>query len=165
MRILLADSFDKSLPGRLAKFMQILPVGYDEYQSVLRIAIAGPANFHAQEAIRRMLQKKILAYIGNQSAIESLLDRLYQPDERDLEGMPSYGALDELLTIGHNLVGTAIEHHAENVQMELLADLFWARFDFHDTCHHFVYRRIRPPAQERQMMPSEGRPAAGQARV
>ena len=141
------------LPGRVAKPSLCLPVSLDDHQSTLRIAMMGPVNFNLQEAIRRMLNKSVMVYIGDRSAIESLLDRWYQDAEKDLEAVPTYSSLDDLLKMAETIVEAAMENRVENIQAELLADLFWVRFDFQNRCHHVVYRRALSPAQNVETAP------------
>ena len=55
----------KMIPGPVAKCSNLVPVGYDDDRSALRIAMSGPVDFSSQEAIRRMLRKGIVPYIGD----------------------------------------------------------------------------------------------------
>lgn len=135
------------LPGTLAKPSLCLPVSLDDHQTTLRIAMMGPVNFNLQEAIRRMLNKSVLVYIGDRSAIQSLLDRCYRDEENEQASLPGYSSLNDLLKIADGIVDAAVEGKAENIQAELLADFFWVRFDFQARSHNVVYRRVSPSAQ------------------
>jgi hypothetical protein len=141
------------LPGRIAKSSLCLPVSLDDHQTTLRLAMMGPVNFSLQEAIRRMLNKSVLVYIGDRSAIESLLDRYYQNVENGLEMVPTYSSLDDLLKIAESAVDAAIENKAENIQTELLTDFFWARFDSQAGSYHLVYRHVSSLTQHIEMAP------------
>jgi hypothetical protein len=131
----------KMIPGRIAKHNSLLPVAYDDGLDSLRIAVSAPINFNSQEAIRRMLRKGILPYIGDDSAIKALLEEWYDPEDLDMSTVPTFSSFDELLEIGREMVVRASEQRAGNIQAELLEDLFWARLEFGDSAEHFFCRR------------------------
>lgn len=144
----------KMVPGKVAKCSGLLPVGYDDDHNSLRVAVAGPVNFNSQEAVRRMVRKGILTYIGDQSAIESLIEQWYEPEELDLSKVPSYSSLEELLEIGRELVATAANQRADNIQAELLEDFFWARLDFSTRSRHLFYRHAMASLPDREPIPA-----------
>lgn len=144
----------RMIPGKVAKCSSLLPVGYDDSHDCLRIAVAGPVNFNSQEAVRRMVRKGILTYIGDESAIETLIEQWYEPEERDLSNVPTYSSLDELLEIGRGLAATAANQRADNIQAELLEDFFWARLDFGPRSRHLFYRHTMALLPEREPIPA-----------
>ena len=87
-----------------------------------------------------MVRKGILTYIGDQSAIEALIEQWYEPEELDLAGAPTYNSLEELLEIGKDLAATAVNQKVENIQAELLEEFLWARLDFGPKSRHLFYR-------------------------
>ncbi len=144
----------KMIPGRVAKHSGMLPVGYDDTHRALLMAVTGPVNFNFQEAIRRMVRRGILAYMGDQSAIESLIEQWYAPDELDLSNVPIYSSVDEMLEIAREFIATASNQRADNIQAELLEDFFWARLDFGPKSRHFFYRHQAGPLPEREPFPT-----------
>ena len=137
----------RMIPGKVAKCSHLLPVGFDDDQDALRVAVSGPIDFYSQGAIRRMVHKGIVAYIGDQSAIENLLEQWYEPEELDLSGVPTFGSLDDLIKIGREMVSTAINQGADNLQAELLEGFFWVRLDFAKKSHHYFFRHCSTPDQ------------------
>jgi len=130
----------RMIPGRVAKCSALVPVGFDDGQSALRVAVTAPVNFHSQEAIRRMVRKGIVPYIGDESAIEKLLEQLYGPDELDLSNVPTFSSLEELLDAGNEIIASAINNRAQDIQAELVHDFFWMRLDFPTESHHHFFR-------------------------
>ena len=82
----------RMIPGKVAKCSGLIPVGFDDSQT-LRVAVSGPVNFNSQEAIRRMVRKGIVAYMSDQSAIDRLLERTYDPEELDLSNSTTFSSL------------------------------------------------------------------------
>ncbi len=146
----------RMIPGRVAKCSGLVPVGFDDGQSALRVAVTAPVNFHSQEAIRRMVRKGIVPYIGDESAIERLLEQLYGPDELDLSNVPTFNSLEELLEAGNGIIASAINNRAQDIQAELVHDFFWMRLEFATESHHHFFRyeaapmETRDPAQENE---------------
>jgi hypothetical protein len=141
----------KMVPGKVAKCSNLVPLGFDEEKKVLCIAVCAPVDFNSQEAIRRMLGHSLVTYIGDQSAILSLLERWYEPEDLDLSSVPTYSSQSELIEIGRNIVAAALNHKAENIQMELTEEFFWARIDFAERSIQRFHRRMNTPvtAQEK----------------
>jgi len=137
----------RMVPAPVAKCSNLVPVGYGNDGTSLRIAVTGPVDFGSQEAIRRMLRRGVMTYIGDQSAIHSLIERCYQPQDLDVSGFPSYGSQRELLAAAKGVLHAAIEGRAGNVQFELVEEFFWARSDFENAAHHQFFRYVAPPAQ------------------
>lgn len=135
----------RMIPGRVAKCSGLVPVGIDERQSLLRVAVCAPVDFQSQEAIRRMVRMGLSPYIGEQSAIQQLWERFYEPEELDFSNLPTYGSLDELLEVGRKIVLRAIDRHAMDIQAELLHDFFWIRLDFQEEAHHHFFRYDAAP--------------------
>ncbi len=136
------------IPGEVARLARCVPVGLDDQDSVLRLAIAGPVNFHFHEAIRRMVNKRVLVFIANQSAIESLLQRLYPlplPEGQPEAVCDSFGSMREGVL---GFIGSAINQRAGDMRLELLSGLLWARVEFSDRCQDFVCRCVLPPTRE-----------------
>lgn len=130
----------RMIPGKVAKRSGLVPVGFDDDQSNLRVAVCGPVDFQFQEAIRRMVRKGIAPYIGDQSAIQQLWERYYEPEELDLSNVPTYSSLDELLEVGYDVITSAIENRALDIQAELLRDFFWMRLDYPEETHHHFFQ-------------------------
>jgi hypothetical protein len=130
----------RMIPGKIAKSSGLVPVGYDNDRSLLRVAVCAPVDFHSQEAIRRMVHKGLAPYIGDQSAIQQLWERFYEPEELDLSNVPTYNSLDELLEAGREVVSSAIDNRAQDIQAELIHDFFWMRLDYPNETHHHFFR-------------------------
>ncbi len=130
----------RMIPGKIAKRSGLVPVGFDDDQSHLRVAVCAPVDFQFQEAIRRMVHKGIAPYIGDQSAIQHLWERYYEPEELDLSNIPTYSSLQELLVVGNDVVTSAIENRALDIQAELLRDFFWMRLDYPSETHHHFFQ-------------------------
>jgi hypothetical protein len=137
----------RMIPGKVARCSGLLPVGFDDDQKTLRVAVSAPVNFNSQEAIRRMVNKGIVAYIGNQTAIQQLLEQWYEPEDLDLSSTPAFSSLPELLKAGNEIVATAINRKALNIRAELVQDFFWMRLDFPSESHHHLYRYHSPHAR------------------
>jgi len=136
----------RMIPGRVARCSSLIPVGFDDDQRKLRVAVIAPINFNSQEAIRRMVRKGMVTYIGDQSAIQRLQERWYEPEDLDMSQVPTYGSLGELVAIGNDMVATAINHRAQDIQAELLQDFFWVRLDFPTESHHHLFRCVSASA-------------------
>jgi hypothetical protein len=137
----------RMIPGKVAKCSSLIPVGFDDNQASLRVAVSAPVNFSSQEAIRRMVRKGIVAYIGDQSAIQQLLEEWYAPEDLDLTNVPTFGSFDELLEVGGEMVTIAVNNRAQNIQAELIQDFLWVRLDFAAESHHHLFRYV--PEQAR----------------
>jgi hypothetical protein len=145
----------RMIPGKVAKCSGLVPVGFDDDRALLRVALCGPVDFHSQEAIRRMVKKGITPYIGDQSAIERLLERWYEPEDLDPSNVPTFGSLEDLLEVGREMVASAIESRALDIQAELIQDFFWVRLDFTSESHHHFFRYDSAQTQSRKLSPEE----------
>jgi hypothetical protein len=130
----------RMIPGKVAKRSGLVPVGFDDDLSMLRVAVSAPVDFQSQEAIRRMVHKGLLPFIAEQSAIQQLWERFYDPEELDLSNVPTYDSLEELLEIGREIVSLAIDNRALNIQAELIHDFFWMRLELPEETHHHFFR-------------------------
>ena len=130
----------RMIPGKVAKRSGVVPVGFDDDQSMLRVAVSAPVDFQSQEAIRRMVHKGLSPYIAEQSAIQHLMERFYDPEELDLSNVPTYDSLDELLDIGREIISLAIDNRAQDIQAELINDFFWMRLELPEETHHHFFR-------------------------
>jgi hypothetical protein len=135
----------RMIPGIVAKCSGLIPVGFDDGQRSLRVAVTAPVNFNSQEAIRRMVRKGIVAYIGDQSAIQQLLVQWYKPEDLDLTNIPTFSSLEDLIELGREMIATAIRHRAQDIQAELVQDFFWMRLDFSSESHHHFFRYASIP--------------------
>jgi hypothetical protein len=138
----------RMIPGKVAKCTGLIPVGFDDSQSSLRVAVSAPVNFNSQEAIRRMVRKGIVAYIGDQSAIQQLLEEWYEPEDLDLTNVPTFGSLDELIEVGNEMVTVALNNRARNIQAELIQEFLWVRLDFAAESHHHLFRHVPEQTQD-----------------
>jgi hypothetical protein len=145
----------RMVPGRVAKCSGLVPVGFDDHQTALRIAVTAPVNFHSQEAIRRMVRKGIVAYIGDESAIERLLEQMYEPEDLDLTSVPTFSSLEDLIEAGNGIISTAINNRAQDIRAELVQDFFWIRLDFPMESHHHFFRYVATPVQKLDQMPEK----------
>jgi hypothetical protein len=139
----------RMIPGKVAKCSGLVPVGLDDAQAALRVAVSAPVNFNSQEAIRRMVHKGIVAYIGDQSAINRLQEEAYEPEDLDMSNVPTFGSLNDLINVGNDMVATAIDSRAQGIQAELVQEYFWVRLDFPTESHHHFFRYISPADQTR----------------
>jgi hypothetical protein len=137
----------RMIPGIVAKHSSLIPVGFDDNQRMLRVAVTPPVNFNSQEAIRRMVRKGMVTYVGDQSVIQQLLEQWYEPDDPDVSSVPTYSSKDELIAIGNEIIAAAINQHAQDIQAELLHDFFWVRLDFPSESHHHFFRYESASAQ------------------
>jgi len=58
--------------------------------------------------------------------------------------VPTYNSLDELLEVGRDVVSSAIDNHALDIQAELIQDFFWMRLDYPEETHHHFSRYDAP---------------------
>jgi type IV pilus assembly protein PilB len=142
----------RMIPGKVAKCSGLVPVGFDDAQAALRVAVSAPVNFNSQEAIRRMVHKGIVAYIGDQSAITRLLEQAYEPEDLDLSNVPTFSSLDDLIEVGNEMIATAIDSRAQDIQAELVPEFFWVRLDFPTETHHHFFRYLSPADQTRGLV-------------
>ncbi len=140
----------RMIPGKVAKCSGLVPVGFDDSMTSLRVAVSAPVNFNAQEAIRRMVRKGIVTYIGDQSAINRLLEQWYEPEDLDLSSVPTFDTLSELVEIGNEIISTAINLRAFDIQAELVQDFIWVRLDFPSESHHHFFRFAHPVAHSQE---------------
>lgn len=145
----------RMIPGRVAKCTGLVPVGFDDGRTSLRVAVTAPVNFHSQEAIRRMVRKGIVAYIGDQSAIQRLLEQLYEPEDLDLSTVPTFSSLEDLVEAGNEIIATAINHQAQDIRAELVQDFFWIRLDFPMESHHHFFRHLPTSVQKQYQIPEK----------
>jgi hypothetical protein len=116
------------IPAGLARSSKMVPVGYDDVSDSLRLAVCGPVNFHAQEAVRRMLGKKIAAYIGEESAIQNAIAQGYGPDATGPDA--PFRTLEEMLERVARTITAAVSRRATNIRAELLCHGLWTRLEF-----------------------------------
>ena len=150
------------IPGKVAKCSGLFPVGFDDDQTSLLVAVSAPVNFNSQEAIRRMVRKGVIPYIGDQSVIHQLLSQWYEPEDLDLSNVPTFSSLEDLIELSQETVTTAINQKAQDIQAELVQDFFWVRLDFPSESHHYFYRYEDATDQNRQHA-LEGNMAVGYA--
>ena len=143
------------IPGKIARCSNLIPVGFDDSQTTLRVAVSAPVNFNSQEAIRRMVGKGIIAYIGDESAIEHLMEEWYEPEDLDLSTVPAFRSLDDLVGIGNDIINAAIRDRAQDVQAELTDEFFWVRLDFPSETHHHFFRYGAPAGRARPPVPGD----------
>ena len=148
------------VPGQVAKCSNLVPVGYGNDRSSLRIAVSGPVDFNSQEAIRRMLRRGVMPYIGDHSAILALMERSYPPHDLDLTAVPTYSSLPELLDISKGIIRYALDRRAGNIQFELVEDFLWARLDFESGTHYRFCRHCTLQAASEECHPRERQWAA-----
>jgi hypothetical protein len=146
----------RMIPGKVAKCSGLVPVGFDDNQMSLRVAVTAPVDFNSQEAIRRMVRKGIVAYIGDQSVIQKLLEQWYKPEDLDLSTVPTFGSREDLIELGDSMVSAAIRNRAQNIQAELVQEFFWVRLDFSSESHHHFFRYVAAPAAKREAVPERG---------
>jgi hypothetical protein len=148
----------KMIPGKVAKSSGFLPVGFNDDRDSLRVVVSAPVDFNAHEAIRRMVRKGIVAYIGDQSAIQRLLEQWYAPEDLDLTNIPTFSCLESLLKVGRDMVSAAINQKADNMQAELLPDFLWVRLDFPVKSHHHIFRYDSAAIRQQEQCPAKERP-------
>lgn len=134
------------IPGKVALCSKLLPLRIDEEKNALCLAVSSPEYFSSQEAIRRMVGKKLIAYICDQSTVLSLIERWYEPEDLKLTGDPSYNSQGELSDIVRNILSSALIQRAENIRMELTGEFLWARLDFQGRSAQQVYHHAKAPA-------------------
>jgi hypothetical protein len=138
------------IPGKVAKCSQLIPLGLDEEKKSLCLALSDPVDFNSLEIIRRMVGRGLITYISDQSTVLSLLERWYKPEDLDFSGAASYTSQGELLGIGRTIVSSAYIQQADDIQMELAEDYFWARLDFQGRKAQQVYRRSCAPTTSQE---------------
>jgi len=136
----------RMIPGKVARCSGLVPVGFDDDQMSLRVAVTAPVNFNSQEAIRRMVGKGVVPYIGDQSVIQKLLEKLYGPEELDLSDLPTFSSLEDLIGMGNEIIAAAINRRALDIRAELVQDFFWIRLDLPTESHHHIFRYMANPA-------------------
>jgi hypothetical protein len=145
----------RMIPGKVARQSGLVPVGFDGDQSLLRVAVCAPVDFQSQAAIRRMVHKGLAPYIGEQSEIQKLWERFYEPEDLDLSNVPTYSSLDDLLMIGREVLASAIDNRALDIQAELLQDFFWIRIDYEEQAHHHFFRYETHTIPTQMLVPRE----------
>lgn len=146
----------RMIPGNVAQCAGLVPVGFEDDQMSLRVAVTAPVNFNSQEAIRRMVGKGIVPYVGDPSAIQKMLEKLYEPEDLDLSDLPTFSSLEELIEVGNEIVATAINHRAQNIRAELVQDFFWVRLDLPTKSHHHLFPYLAAPAGTYEQVPEKG---------
>jgi len=141
------------VPGKIAKCAGFIPVGFDDNQTSIRIAVSGPVDFHSQEAIRRMVHKGIEAYVGDESTIQQLLEKWYDPEDLDLVNAPTFSSLEDLIDIGSEIISTAVKQRALDIQAELGQEFFWVRLDYDSESHHYFHRVAALPPVLQESLP------------
>ena len=138
------------IPGKVARCARLVPLWLDEEKNSLCVAVSAPVDFIALEAIRRMVGKVLITYISDQSAILSLLERLYEPEELNVSNGSGYATQNELLDLCKTIVSNALIQRAENIRMELAEEFLWARLDFPGRSAQRVYHHATAPATVEQ---------------
>jgi hypothetical protein len=127
------------IPGKVAKASGVLAVSYDEQNSAVRLAVTAPIYAGLQEGFRRMLGTNVIAYLGDASAIERLIELWYEPEETDLSGCGAFASLSELREIVSSVIRTSVDHRADNLQSELFEGCLWVRVDWAGRSEHACY--------------------------
>jgi hypothetical protein len=130
----------RMIPGKVARYSGLVPVGFDGDQKSVRVAVTAPVNFNLQEAIRRMVGTGVIPFIGDQSVIQKMMEKLYGPEELDLSNLPTFDSLNDLIEISKQIIATAINYEANDIRAELMQDLFWVRLDLPAESHHHLFR-------------------------
>jgi general secretion pathway protein E len=146
----------RMIPGKVARCSGLVPVGFDNDKMSLRVAVTAPVNFSSQEAIRRMLGKGIVPYVGDPSAIQKMLEKLYEPEDLDLSDLPTFSSLEDLIEVGNEIIATAIRHQAQNIRAELVQEFFWVRLDLPTKSHHHLFRYLAAPADTSEQVAEKG---------
>jgi hypothetical protein len=144
------------IPGQVAGYSGLVPVGFDDDQMALRVAVTAPVNFVSQEAIRRMVGIRVVPFVGDQSIIQRLLEKLYEPEELDLSDLPTFSSVEDLIEVGNDIIATAINHSALDIRAELVQDLFWIRLDLPTESHHHLFRYQATQAGTYEQAPERG---------
>ncbi len=131
----------RMIPGKVARCARLVPLGLDEEKNSLCVAVSAPVDFNALEAIRRMVGRSLITYIGDQSAILAVLERLYEHGELEMKSAQAYTTQAELLEICKTIISSALIQRADNIQMELAEEFLWARLDFTGRSAQQVYHR------------------------
>ena len=131
----------KSVPGKVATIGGMLPVGYDGSEGALRIAVSSPMEPTTRAALCRMVQREIVAYIADQSAVRAMIPRFYPSSEIDTGACLAFGTGEELRSLVRQTAISAIRERAENIQFELLEEYSWMRVDYAEMSRHVVFRR------------------------
>jgi hypothetical protein len=148
------------IPAPVALCSNLVPVGFVDDRSALRVALSGPVDFGSQQAIRRMVGTAIMPYIGDNSAIQAMIEKIYPPEELDLNSLPTYSNANDLVDLAESIITSAADQRARNVQFELVEDFFWARLDYDRSSHHRVFRYQHPETAVEACLPAYSRPAA-----
>jgi hypothetical protein len=127
------------VPGLAAKHAGVLPIAYDEQQDSLRLATSAPFSFAAQQAIRRMVRKSVETYMGDESSIDTLMRRWYNPEDLDVSRCLQFHTLEEVLEIVRDVAGDAVRRRAGNIQAELMESCLWVRLEFDGRQQDLVY--------------------------
>jgi len=132
------------VPGRVARCAGLLPVGYDDRQHALLVAMSNPIDFGCQGALRRMLRMEIVPFVADQSAVNASIERCYAPAETDIAGCSTFDSRSELLALVRRRVRDAVSERAVNCEFEVLEDYTWLRLDFQGGSKHEIYRHTAP---------------------
>jgi hypothetical protein len=134
----------KSVPGKVATCGKMLPVGYDGSRGALRIAVSSPMEPASRAALGRMLQREIVPYIADSSAVREMIQYFYPSSEIDTTACATFASREELLALIRQAAISAIRERAENIQFELLEDYSWVRIDYIEMSRHAVFRHAMP---------------------
>lgn len=134
------------VPGRVARSLRFLPVGLDDQQDALRIAVSPPLDLHFQEALRRMIGKGLVTFIADASTLATLLDRWYEFEAAREQDVAAYTTFEDVREIARSTADFACANRAENLQFEFPGGCFWTRVDFSSGSIHQLYRHA--PAAE-----------------
>jgi type IV pilus assembly protein PilB len=130
----------RMIPGKVAQCSGLVPVGFDDDRKSMRVAVTAPVDFGSQEAIRRMLGVELVPYVGDQSVVQKLLEKLYGPEELDISSLPTFSSLQDLIEVGNDMIVSAINRRAQDIRAELMQDFFWVRLDLPTESHHHLFR-------------------------
>jgi len=130
------------IPGKVARSLRFLPVGLDDQQDALRIAVSPPLDFHYQDALRRMIRKSLVTYITDTTVLQILLDRWYEGKTASEDESASYTTFHDVREIACSTVKFACANRAENLQFELPGECFWTRVDFASGSIHEIYHHV-----------------------
>lgn len=130
----------KLVPGKVARSLRFLPVGFDDSQDALRIAVTPPLDFQYHDALRRMTGKGLVTYIADRSVLETLLDRWYEAETAAETETVAFTTFYDVREIACSTVKYACAKRAQNLQFELPGAYFWTRVDFPAGSIHQLYR-------------------------
>jgi len=131
---------EEFVPRVVARLAKMVPIGLDQINGCLRLAMVGPAHLGALEALRRMLDLGVEPYIADDTTIEALLTQRYGPVEIEGDIAGEVVVHERFEDIAMVMTRDACTHQVLSMHFETIDDHVWVSMNTGEGRVHRFHR-------------------------